>query len=559
MIIVINFCNKDWELMLKNLLWQKELDGKLNYHCLLAYEESTSISAAAKVSEAARDVYAKCDLVPYPESQKKTWPAGPNWGWQYMARYVAALHKDSWLWLEADAIPIRKNWLRDIEEEHKRAGKAFSGHFVEGMRHINGSCVYPPVVAEYSQNAFLTEESAWDVVLGADLDLHEGGIMANAHPAHTLFQHCWAINPSDGKAWNGSGELATFKSTHDVVRLVDTTMALFHRNKDGTLIDMLRLHYAHPELAMVPRHTENNNGRRSERPVEISTVPVESHDRHSGEGDTDAEIPTGITVSSPVDFTGTVEILYVTYHKDAEWLRRSLRTVRRWCTGFAGVTVVIPKKDADAFAWMNVKDWGFRLNVQTFEERPGKGMLHHMVMMAGADKLCPKGTTHVLHVDSDVMFKEPITPSEYFIGDKPIYVVRTWESLTEPASKVVSDCIQWRQPTDDQLAFKSRMYTMCRHPTGFPIGFYEKYRKHIERVKNRDFASYMLTGKSDFPQNRMDFTAMGAYAYEKMNNDFIWIDISEGNHLAPRDKQKCYHSHSGITPAIEKEIESFLV
>lgn len=596
MIIVPNFCDKDWALMMKSIQWMKELDGRLDFHCVLAYDQSTRGDHVAAVAQAANDVFSKVEMAYYPPSPKKTWPAGPNWAWQNMARYMAALHNDSWLFLEADAIPIRKGWLHDIAAEHVRSGKPFSGHIVDGMGHLNGCAVYPKNVMEYSVNAMMTEESAWDVVLGSDLALRDGGVSAHCHPSHALFQHCWCINPADGKAWNGSGELATFKNTRDVVRLVDLTMALFHRNKDGTLIDMLRQHYAHPELAMVPQHTEQvayvkTNPSEPDRVINPADFQGEwsAEDEEEKSPEVEAEpvvgeggvLPAVQLVEKPatVDlhllnpFTGQCEILIVTYGlptkrasgqtvSDFDWLRWCLRCIRKHCAGFQGITVCFPNRDAERFVELaneHAKSkCGIPLRIQMYAEKDRRGMIQHMAMMAGADQLVPKSTTHVLHVDADVMFKEPVTPDEYFHGDKPVYVVRSWKSLSSSDGKVVSDCLQWKEPTDKQLGFESEIYGMCRHPTGMPIGFYQKYREHIESVQGKPFVAYMLEGRNEFPQNRMDWTAMGAYAYAKMKQDFAWIDISEGNHLAPRDKCKTWWSHGGITPAIQQEMEGFL-
>jgi len=54
----------------------------------------------------------------------------------------------------------------------------------------------------------------------------------------------------------------------------------------------------------------------------------------------------------------------------------------------------------------------------------------------------------------------------------------------------------------------------------------------------------------------MDFTAMGAWAFNFMHDRFEWIDVDKVP--APKDKMKPYHSHSGISPEIRKEIEGFL-
>jgi len=531
MLVVIHFCSKDWAQTVKNLQWFKELDGSLPFHVVLSHDDETHPDHVRQVTEAARAVFQKVSDFWYPAPLKKSWPAAPNWAWQNSARGIAALYNEPWLWLEYDAVAIRKGWLNDIAEDYRKCGKPFAGHLVEGMGHLNGVMVYPANVAQYSIAAFQTEESAWDVVLGSDLAMHEGGIMASSHPAHTLFQHCWCVG-EDGKCWNGSGSLPTFRNTQDVVKMVDLTMALFHRNKDGTLIEQLRAYYKDPSTAMVPKHIDEAKAVELPKPVKTSDA-----------------------------YKGRCEIMIVTYFKDEPWLRYCLRAIRKYCKGFAGVTLVIPDRDAQAFQevareHMNA-NCGMALRIKMFKETPGKGMLAHMVMMAGAEKLCPKDTDHVLHLDADCIFKEAVTPDEYIVDNKPVYVVRTWKSLYSEDGKSVSDCIQWHQPTEAQLGFAPLVYSMCRHPTCFPIGFYEPYRKHVESVHNKDFTEYMLEGKNSHPATRMDFTAQGAFAYQTMRDRFRWIMIYDEQ--PPRDKLKAYWSHGGITEEIKKEIESFLI
>lgn len=616
MIVVIHFCAKDVDLAIKNLNWWIYLDGKSDLDCVLSYDDITPANKVAEVEGLANRYFKSVQKFWYPAPIRKTWPFAPNWAWQETARYMAATHSKPWIWMESDGVAIRKGWLTDIAAEHYRAGKPFSGHIVTGMGHCNGLCVYPPIVAQYARDCLHVTEIAWDVVLGGELS-RDGNILQYVHPSHTLFQHCWCINTADGKAWNGSGEVATFKNTHDVIRLVDLTMAIFHRCKDGTLIDMLKLHYEHPELAMVPQnqtHEKTISGddeirledfhvpAEGLRRVEWSSVekaetaqdPIDQaidkllagfkeHEETktpalamvaaSGNDDRkDADIAASATVNTGV-FKGNCEIFIVTYGlptrrasgltvSDFDWLAWCLRCIRKFCRGFQGITVVIPSRDAALFGPLSKEHAeaksGIPLRLRMFAEQEGKGMLGHMVQMASADMHCPAGTTHVLHVDADCMFKEPVTPDEYFEGDKPVYVVRSWESLTDPVTKVSSDCLQWREPTDIQLGFKSSMYGMTRHPSGFPIAFYKQYRDHISKFHNFAYEKWMLAGRNDFPQNRMDFTAMGAYAFEFMRDDFRWIDISAGNHLAPKDKLLALWSHGSVTESIKAQLQGFL-
>lgn len=256
----------------------------------------------------------------------------------------------------------------------------------------------------------------------------------------------------------------------------------------------------------------------------------------------------------PVD--GPVEILIVTFLKDMPWLRNCLHGLRKFCRGFQGITVVYPGKDQAEYEPLRST---YGVTLFPFTEHP-KGFLHHMVMMALAEQLVPPGTKYVMHVDSDNIWHTPSTPEHYFLDDKPVYLVRTWQSLMRtdpnvPGGKVVSDCHQWFDPTAKQLGFVPEVYTMCRHPTVYPIDFYPAYRAHIALVHGCSYEDYMLSGKSTFPQDRMDFTAMGAFAHARMRERFRWIDVESEPY--PLDRQKTYWSRGGITPVIKEEIDGF--
>lgn len=259
--------------------------------------------------------------------------------------------------------------------------------------------------------------------------------------------------------------------------------------------------------------------------------------------------------ANPVD--GPVEVLIVTYSKDFEWLMWCLTLFRKYCSGFQGVTIAHPRSEVAMFDPL-VQQFDVRL--WPYDEVPGKGMLQHMVAMAIADLIVPPSTKYVMHLDADCMYHTPTTPEDYFLEDKPVYLVRTWDSLStedpkNPGSKVISDCHQWLAPTEYQLGFPTPWYTMCRHPTILPIEFYPRYRHHIQTVHGKPIDQFMLSGRNSFPQDRMDWTAMGAWAKAFMPDRFHWIDI--GVNAPPKDRQKTYWSHGGIQPQIALELDQF--
>lgn len=266
---------------------------------------------------------------------------------------------------------------------------------------------------------------------------------------------------------------------------------------------------------------------------------------------------------NPVD--GPTEILIVTYRKDFPWLMYCLRSIQRFCKGFSRVVILVPQGDVDLLFQMMATEKTdnpeLLIHVKDYYETPGKGMVQHMAMMAKADQFVLPDTKYVLHCDADCIFKMPTTPEHYFWNDKPYQIIRTWDSLTTedprvPGSKVVSDCLQWRQPTAIQLGFDSPFYTMCMNTAVFPIGFYKRYRDHIENVHRRDFDQVILAGRNEFPQTSMDWTAMGAYAERHMHDQFHWFDVATPPY--PVDRKQAFWSHGGITPEVKKDIDSLL-
>lgn len=295
---------------------------------------------------------------------------------------------------------------------------------------------------------------------------------------------------------------------------------------------------------------------------------TETDDGHScesfmGADSTEANVPQHTSGGTdmpidPVPVPGPVHILIVTYEKDLPWLHYCLRSIEKFTKGFQGTTIAFPRHSEEAFRKTTE---GFDVELFPYNETKGKGFVQHEAMMGKADLICP-GSAYVLHMDSDCIFTTPTGPEHYFTAGLPQYLYRSYESLSEedplrPGSKVISDCVQWLKPTEAQLGFKvPHAYTMCRHPTVFPGTFYPAYRAHIEKVHGKRFMDYFMEGRNEFPQDRMDFTAMGAFAFYRMKAAFRWIDICREPY--PKDRMKAFWSHGGITPEIRRELESLL-
>lgn len=508
-IVVIPFCNKDAQQAAKNVDWMRELDGKTGYRCMLAFPDSTDQKWVDRVQSTASQTFSDVHLFVYPESSEITWPAGANWAWQNVARYIPMVTtrkgnsspfdkiypaNEPWLWLEADAIPTKPGWIDSLAAEYAKGGKPFMGHIVKNMGHMNGVGVYPNHVSMFATKPLQCQHAAWDVVMREEtIDI--------THSANHLIQHCWVLI-NDQPHHNGDGIVATFRDVGHMQRILDPNAVLFHRCKDGSLIDCLM---------------QSRSG--------LTIKKIE-------------EVGAALRLESQVAEVVGVEIFIVTYHKDAEFLKYSLYSIKKFARGFAGVTVVCPDRDVEVIEPI-CREWGPEgTALELFQEHDGKGMLHHMAIKCMADHFCQ--SDFILHTDSDCIFTEPITPLDYFVGGKPVLLMEHYDRFIDRYPTI----LQWKVTSEKALRFKCDYETMRRHPAVHPRAVYAGVRERIERVHKMPFLDYVLSCKPDFPQGFSEFNVIGGYARKEMADHYLWIDTAET--VPPKDKVCQFWSHGGL-------------
>lgn len=239
MIIIVPFCIKDCRSALKNIEWSYELDGQLPFDVLLSYDSDVPQKYVDDIDQAARKSFGGVTHFRYAEwTGSPNWPNPQNYAFISMAWEIILKHKRPFLFWEADAIPIRKGWATDIWSDYQACGKPFMGHIVHGAvhptsQHLNGVAVYPPDLNAYSTAMMIPPlNMAWDIA-GAT-----GRVVQNSRHSH-LIMNVWEID-EDNKPVRSGGIHPTFPDQLSVDALVDFDAALFHRNKDMTLIDRLR-------------------------------------------------------------------------------------------------------------------------------------------------------------------------------------------------------------------------------------------------------------------------------------------------------------------------------
>lgn len=229
LMLVLPFYSGDVWLLEKNIKWMRELDEKLAFDCLIAFDTQTD---PGPIPELAKALFRSVDTFRYKRLPRNDWPIPQNHLFASLAWHMPKRRRP-WLLLETDAVPIRAKWLSDIATCHAEGRKPFTGHWSETNHVFNGTGVYPPDVVRFSpkmMEATMIEDpkgkqSPWDVYGSKEIERH-------LNKANHLFQHCW----NDDK----TGMPYTFPTYDAVKAVVRKGVAVFHRCKDASLV--MRLH-----------------------------------------------------------------------------------------------------------------------------------------------------------------------------------------------------------------------------------------------------------------------------------------------------------------------------
>lgn len=217
MIVCLPFHNGDVELARLNLKllakWPRQ-----EFTCVVCVDDQTD---SQEIASLAGSVFAEVRTLVYPKypGPNFSWPRPQNWAWQQTAKRME-LQKDSWLWWEQDAVPLKPDWVKQLSDAYVDAKKPFLGAWTEyiGYAYMAGVAVYPARVNVYCAQALLVEGAAFDVFMGKH-------IAHVCHHANDLIHH--EPDPRLGISMEQAKEIQA------------NGAVLFHKCKDGSLQDCL--------------------------------------------------------------------------------------------------------------------------------------------------------------------------------------------------------------------------------------------------------------------------------------------------------------------------------
>jgi hypothetical protein len=232
-LIVLPFYSGDLSLAKSLLGWINALGGCPEHNLLLAADANVQWDVVLDMIALGNKSFRNTGVITTKESVTG-WPKGSNVLFKTVAQHCKD-HHTAFLWLEPDCVPLRKGWIDEIQKAYNERTKPFMGRIYSATdpgvpsKMMSGIGVYPENAIDLIGNACDTDK-AWDVMV-ADL------VVPKCDNTR-LIHHFWGqpnLAPTFSAVRTPQSPINTF-----TFEMIDPESVIFHRNKDGTLIKLLR-------------------------------------------------------------------------------------------------------------------------------------------------------------------------------------------------------------------------------------------------------------------------------------------------------------------------------
>jgi hypothetical protein len=492
MLIVLPYYSGDQALAQKLVDWIYELEPDFAFGFITVRD---SLAEPIKFPLAAKPGLKREIL--YPNDGINQWPYSPNRMLNRVVKDIElAPQPEPFLWLEPDCVVWKAGWALALKEEYWQKAvpskKVFLGDRVQvqGIAlHMSGVAVYPGNMTLWAGEATIAIELAWDM---------QGAHQIVPHAYWTkLIVHAWDSATAKGtepRRYNNLGEVENLRGQHP-------GMVLFHADKSGTIIDLLR----EERLLVVSGGVDARSERETPRGSEQPTVVVQR----------------------------TFDIFIKAYPPDYPWLQLCLQSIHDHVKGFNKIIVVAPDDKAPVGS---KEELLVKPEYDKSEKEPDKdGYLGQQIAKLYADMYSQ--ADYIMHVDCDVLFTRPTTLMDFVDSSQGAIRVK-W--LYTPYEKVDSaKC--WQPITGKFLKRRVDFEFMRRAPQMIPRWLYPKLREHCYLTQEVSLSDYI------WQQPRREFSefnALGAYAYYYHHTEFAWQNTLEGE--LPVSQARQFRSWDGL-------------
>jgi hypothetical protein len=237
LIVALPYCKTDAPLATRLLNWIKELDGHLDHHLLLVADSGVPVEIKRALDELGKSIFSTAYTIEpkCPEVLGENYHPAAARMFERTAYHIDQALKWNWLWMEPDCVPLQHGWLDALSEAYENCPKRFMGAV-----HKTNQLDVPPTVmfataiypncAHEELKQFCDGKTAFDMAFSPY-------VVPRAQNTNLIFH-----------AFGAPGDAPRFKEVKapedgpnvGTLSVLPSKAVLFHRNKDGSLIELLR-------------------------------------------------------------------------------------------------------------------------------------------------------------------------------------------------------------------------------------------------------------------------------------------------------------------------------
>ncbi len=255
LIVALPYCTADAPAAKRLLEWIRELDSVIDHHHLtLVADAAVPLETKKELDAIGKSIFKSVETImpKCPAAVNGNYHPAAAVMFQRTAAHIDVCHKWDWLWMEPDCVPLTYGWLDMLAEAYSKSPKRFMGAITpvkqEGLPPtvMFATAIYPNC-AHDELKEFCHGKQAFDMAFSN----HVVPRAVNT----PLIQHIFGT-PNDPPRFKDMKmpDDGPNVGTLDNIR---KDAVLFHRNKDGSLIELLRKQRGGKPLIDIPPHPED--------------------------------------------------------------------------------------------------------------------------------------------------------------------------------------------------------------------------------------------------------------------------------------------------------------
>ncbi len=238
LIVALPYCNSDHTSVTRLLEWMRELDTHIDHALLLVADDAVPMDTKRAIDALGKSIFSSSETImpKCPQSVNGNYHAPAAAMFERASSHILSCFKDwPWLWCEPDCVPLKSGWLYSLADAYEESPKRFVG----SIARVKQDGVPPTVMfatAIYPHNAHEELKQFCDGKKAFDMAFSDY-VVPRAYNI-PLIQHVWGT-PEQAPTFK---RLTAADDGQQVGTLanVSKNAVLWHRNKDGTLIELLR-------------------------------------------------------------------------------------------------------------------------------------------------------------------------------------------------------------------------------------------------------------------------------------------------------------------------------